>query len=157
MIEHVDPPALAPPVGGLYHHLAIARTGSVVAIAGQVALDAEGRLVGEGDHVSQAEQAFRNVATALAAVGCGPHDLLKNTIHVVGHRPDLVEPVFAAGRRAFGGHWPRSASTFIGVQALGRPEWLIEVDGLAVVPAHSPLTQHDRRAPTCTEEHRSTT
>ncbi|MEV6423581.1 RidA family protein [Streptomyces sp. NPDC051662] len=157
MIEHVDPPAPAPPVGGLYHHLSVARTGSVVAIAGQIALDAEGRLVGEGDHVSQAEQAFRNVATAPAAVGCGPHDLLKNTIHVVGHRPDLVEPIFAAGRRAFGGHWPRTAGTFIGVQALGRPEWLIEVDGLAVVPAHFPLTQDDRRAPNAAEEHRSTT
>ncbi|MET9558245.1 RidA family protein [Streptomyces sp. NPDC006645] len=157
MIEHVDPPALAPPVGGLYHHLAIARSGFVVAIAGQIALDAEGRLVGEGDHEAQAEQAFRNVADALAALGCGPRDLLKNTIHVVGHRPELVEPIFAAGRRAFGGDWPRTASTLIGVQALGRPEWLVEVDGLAVVPGQLPLTQHGREAPTGTEEHRSAT
>ncbi|MFD7498184.1 RidA family protein [Streptomyces sp. NPDC059832] len=157
MIEHVDPPALAPPIGGLYHHLAIVRSGSVVAIAGQIALDAEGRLVGEGDHAAQAEQAFRNVAAALAAVGCGPRDLLKNTIHVVGHRPELVEPIFAAGQRAFGGHWPRTASTLIGVQVLGQPEWLIEVDGLAVVPAHSQLTPHGRQEPTGNEEHRSTT
>ncbi|MFJ9210262.1 RidA family protein [Streptomyces sp. NPDC102264] len=157
MIEHLDPPELAPPVGGLYHHLSIVRSGSVVAIAGQIALDAEGRLVGEGDHAAQAEQAFRNVAAALAAVGCGPRDLLKNTIHVVGHRPELVEPIFAAGRRAFGGDWPRTASTLIGVQALGRPVWLIEVDGLAVIPAHSPLTRRSRGASTGTEEHRSTT
>nr|WP_202488548.1 RidA family protein [Streptomyces sp. SID5473] len=148
---------MAPPIGGLYHHLAIVRSGSVVAIAGQIALDSEGRLVGEGDHAAQAEQAFRNVAAALAAVGCGPRDLLQHTIHVVGHRPELVEPIFAAGRRAFGGHWPRTASTFIGVQALGHPAWLIEVDGLAVVPPSSRLTPHGRQEPAATEEHRSTT
>ncbi|MFJ2818944.1 RidA family protein [Streptomyces sp. NPDC091279] len=150
MIEHHDPPALAPPVSDVYHHLAIARSGPVVAIAGQIALDTDGHLVGEGDHAAQAEQAFRNLAAALAAIGCGPHDLLKNTIHVVGHRPELIEPIFAAGRRAFNGDWPRTASTLIGVQALGLPEWLIEIDGLAVIP-----TPH--HTPTPTDTHRSTT
>jgi enamine deaminase RidA (YjgF/YER057c/UK114 family) len=141
MIEHLDPPTMAPPVSDVYHHVAIARTGTLVAIAGQIALDANGDLVGAGDHEAQAEQAFRNFAQALAAVGCGPRDLLKNTVHVVGHRPELIEPIFAAGRRAFGGEWPSTASTFLGVEALGLPEWLIEIDGLAVIPDDSSATQ----------------
>jgi enamine deaminase RidA (YjgF/YER057c/UK114 family) len=133
-VEHVDPPTIAAPVSDVYHHLAIGRGEAIVAIAGQIAIDADGNLVGAGDHAAQAEQAFRNFASALAAAGCSPHDLLKNTIHVVGHHPDLTGPIFAAGRRAFGGVWPRTASTLLGVAALGRPEWLIEIDGLAVVP-----------------------
>ena len=133
-VEHVDPPDIAPPVSDVYHHLAIGRGSAIVAVAGQIALDVHGNLVGAGDHAAQAEQAFRNFANALAAAGCGLGDLLKNTIHVVGHHPGLVEEIFAAGRRAFGGEWPSTASTLLGVQALGRPEWLIEIDGLAVVP-----------------------
>lgn len=133
-VDHVDPPAIAPPVSDVYHHISIGRGSAIVAIAGQIALDADGNLVGAGDHEAQAEQAFRNFAHALAAAGCGPRDLLKNTIHVVGHHPGLVDPIFAAGRRAFGGDWPSTASTLLGVHSLGLPEWLIEIDGLAVVP-----------------------
>jgi len=54
---------------------------------------------------------------------------------VVGHRLELVDPIFAAGRRVFGDGWPRTASTLLGVEALGNPDWLIEIDGLAVVPS----------------------
>ena len=134
-IEHVDPPEIARPVSDVYHQLAIAPALGLVAIAGQVAVDIDGALVGAGDHEAQAEQAFRNFAGALAAAGCRPADLLKNTVHVVGHHAGLVEPIFAAARRAFSGDWPRTASTLLGVQSLGRPEWLIEIDGLAVIPA----------------------
>ena len=136
-VEHVDPPEIAPPVQGIYSHVAIGRGAAVAAIAGQIALDADGNLVGPGDHGAQAEQAFRNFQNALAAIGCGPADLLKYTVHVVGHGPELVEPIFAAGRRVFGAGWPRTASTLLGVQALGEPEWLIEIDGLAVIPSDS--------------------
>jgi enamine deaminase RidA (YjgF/YER057c/UK114 family) len=137
-VEHADPPTIAPPVSDVYHHLAIGRGSAIVAIAGQIAVDPDGNLVGAGDHAAQAEQAFRNFANALTAAGCGPEDLLKNTVHVVGHNADLVGPIFAAAHRAFGGNWPRTASTLLGVQALGRPEWLIEIDGLAVVPDPTP-------------------
>jgi hypothetical protein len=46
-----------------------------------------------------------------------------------------VEPIVAAGRRVFGADWPRTASTLLGVEALGNPDWLIEIDGLAIVPS----------------------
>ncbi len=133
-IERVNPPTLAPPVMDLYSQIAVAPAGRVVAIAGQVAIDADGALVGPGDHAAQAEQTFRNLNLALAAVGCGPADLLKYTIHVVDHSPELIEPIFTAGRKVFGDDWPLTASTFLGVQALGLPDWLIEIDALAVLP-----------------------
>ncbi|MFK0159739.1 RidA family protein [Streptomyces sp. NPDC090499] len=133
-VQRVNPGALAPPVHDLYSH-AVTGTGTrFIAIAGQIALDGDGNLVGPGDHEAQAEQAFRNFRIALEAAGATPDDLIKNTIHVVGHRPELVGPVFAAGQRGFGGTWPVSASTFLGVQTLGMPEWLVEVDGFAVLP-----------------------
>jgi enamine deaminase RidA (YjgF/YER057c/UK114 family) len=132
-VSPLDPPSIAPPVSENYHQIAIGRGTAIVAIAGQIAVDRDGVLVGPGDHVAQAEQAFRNFAAALAAAGCGPQDLLKNTIHVVGHQPALVGPIFAAAHQAFDGAFPRTASTFLGVQALGHPDWLIEIDGLAIL------------------------
>jgi enamine deaminase RidA (YjgF/YER057c/UK114 family) len=132
-IQRINPDSLAPPIQDLYGHAVIGTGNRFVAIAGQIALAQDGSLVGPGDHEAQAEQAFRNFRLALEAAGAGPDDLIKNTIYVVGHRPELIGPVFAAGRRAFDGKWPVSASTFVGVQTLGLPEWLIEVDGFAVL------------------------
>lgn len=133
-VERLNPPTMPPPVDDTkYSHIAIGRGSAIVAIAGQIANDANGNIVGIGDYEAQAEQVFRNVAAALAAAGGGPDDLIKNTIHVVGHRPELIEPIFAAGRRVFGDDWPRCASTYLGVEALGHPDWLIEIDGIAVI------------------------
>jgi enamine deaminase RidA (YjgF/YER057c/UK114 family) len=131
-VTRLNPPTLAAPVLDLYSQVAVG-TGRIVAVAGQVALDPEGNLVGSGDLAAQAEQSFRNVKLALEAVGATPADLLKYTIHVVDHRPEKIEPIFAAGRRVFGDEWPLTASTLIGVAALGLPEWLIEIDALAAV------------------------
>lgn len=133
-VERINPSTLARPVMDLYSQVAIGPSGGrVVAIAGQVALDVAGGLVGRGDHGVQAEQAFRNLALALDAAGATPADLVKYTIHVVDSSPALVEPVFAAGKRVFGAQWPLVPSTWLGVASLGLPEWLIEIDGLAVV------------------------
>lgn len=133
-VERLNPASLARPVLDLYSHVAVAPPGGrLVAIAGQVALDAAGDLVGKGDHGLQAEQAFRNLALALEAVGATPADLVKYTIHVVDTSPALIEPVFAAGKRVFGAQWPLVPSTWLGVAALGLPDWLIEIDALAVV------------------------
>jgi enamine deaminase RidA (YjgF/YER057c/UK114 family) len=133
-VEVLNPPALAAPVLNLYSQVAVSAPGSrLVAIAGQVALDAQGVLVGPGDLEIQAEQAFRNLRAALEAAGGKPTDLMKYTIHVVDSTPEMIEPVFGAARRAFDGDLPLVPSTWLGVAALALPEWLIEVDGLAAV------------------------
>jgi enamine deaminase RidA (YjgF/YER057c/UK114 family) len=121
--------------GGLYHpptysHVAIAQGSRMVFISGQVGFDADGQLVGE-DHYSQAEQAFRNVATAVEAVGGSTESIVKITVFVVDHRPQLLEPLMNARAAAFGEH--KSASTYVGVQALARPGLLVEVEAVAIL------------------------
>src|SRR5829696_2512008 len=128
-LELINPQGLhTPPT---YHHIAIARGSRIVFLSGQVAFDENGTLVGEGDVVAQAEQAYRNVATALAGVGASVEHVAKLTTFVVGHRPELIERVMAARAAVFGEHKP--ASTYLGVEALARPGLLVEVEAIAVL------------------------
>ncbi|MFC7109384.1 RidA family protein [Nonomuraea rubra] len=71
-LRRVNPPALCPPVQNLYAQVVIAPAGRTAYLAGQVALDASGELVGPGDHAAQARQAFLNVRLALEGVGASP-------------------------------------------------------------------------------------
>jgi enamine deaminase RidA (YjgF/YER057c/UK114 family) len=128
-IELINPKGLAEPPS--YSHLAIARGSRLVFVSGQVAFDPERNLVGEGDVVAQAEQAYRNLATALDGAGASVRDVAKLTTFVVGHRPELIEPIMAAREAVFGDHKP--ASTFLGVEALARPGLLVEVEAVAVL------------------------
>lgn len=135
-VQHLNPATLPAPVLDLYSQVAVTGPGArLVAIAGQVGVDTRGELVGAGDLRVQAEQAFRNLRFALEAAGGRPADLIKYTIHVVNSDPASIEPVFDAARTAFDGELPPVPSTWLGVAALGLPEWLIEVDGLAAIDA----------------------
>jgi enamine deaminase RidA (YjgF/YER057c/UK114 family) len=113
-----------------YSHLAIGSGSRVVFIAGQVGFDADGRLIGR-DHVSQAEQAYRNLAVAVEAAGGTIRDIAKITVFVVDHGPELIDPLAAARGAVFGDHRP--ASTYLGVAKLIRPELLVEVEAVAVL------------------------
>lgn len=55
-------------------------------------------------------------------------------IYVVRHTPDLVTAIFGAGADIFGENWPVCASTWIGVEALAMPEWLVEIEVLIALP-----------------------
>jgi enamine deaminase RidA (YjgF/YER057c/UK114 family) len=138
-VSRIDPPTLAPPVMGLYAQIMVAPAGRLAFIAGQVALDVEGRFVGTGDHRAQAVQCFANIRAAVAAVGATPGDIVKMTINVVDHHAELIAPIFDAGRDIFGADWPITASTLLGVAALGLPEWLIEIDAVVALPASASL------------------
>jgi enamine deaminase RidA (YjgF/YER057c/UK114 family) len=128
-VELINPEGLSEP--GTYTHVAIGRGSRIVYISGQVGFDADGNLVGEGNHILQAQQAYRNLATAIEAVGGSLADIAKITVFVVGHRQDLVEPLRAARNEVFGDHRP--ASTFLGVEKLIYPTLLIEVEAVAVI------------------------
>jgi enamine deaminase RidA (YjgF/YER057c/UK114 family) len=108
------------------------RTGSkLVFVSGQEPEDARGRLVGLGDMAIQVRQVFANLGRALAAAGARPDQVTKITIYVVDHRRDYL-PVIEEGRVAlFGDHKP--AETLIGVVTLSNPDYLIEVDAIAVI------------------------
>jgi enamine deaminase RidA (YjgF/YER057c/UK114 family) len=118
------------PTPSTYTHVIVATGSRLLFVAGQVAEDGQGHLVGPGDLAAQARQAFANVGRALAAGGARPEQVTKITIFVVGYRREHL-PAIEAGRAAlFGDHKP--ADTLVGVEALSRSDYLIEVDAIAV-------------------------
>ena len=115
-----------------YSHVAVASGARTIYIAGQVAMDAEGKLVGAGDLGAQTEQVMRNLATALAAAGASFADVVKITTYVVDYKPEH-RPIIAKARSPhFAGREP-PASTLVGISALAAPGWLIEIEAIAVV------------------------
>ncbi|MBG6138041.1 RidA family protein [Longispora fulva] len=127
-LSHVSPPGIAP--GNGYSHVVTA-TGRLVVISGQIALDEHGALVGGADPAAQARQVFENLQRCLAAAGAGFADVAKLTYFLtdVGFLP-AVRVV----RDEFLGAGPRPASSLVQVVALARPDLLIEVEALAVLP-----------------------
>lgn len=133
MIRHIaHPPGLPPPTR--MSHVVVAPPGaSTVYVAGQTAFDADHRLVGAGDVYAQTVQAYRNLATALAAAGATMADVVKSTIYVVGVTPEVLTAFMRGMDDALGEAMPPTASTFVGVESLAYPELLVEIDAIAVV------------------------
>ena len=129
MLELIDPEDLPTPES--YTHVVSATGSRLVFVAGQVAEDADGNLVGAGDLAAQARQAFANVGWCLAAAGAVPEQVARITIYVVGHRPQYLSDISAARIAVFGDHRP--ADTVLGVQTLAEPGRLIEVEAIAVL------------------------
>lgn len=127
LISLYNPRTLPSPPG--YSQVVVASGGELIVIAGQVALDATGAVVGAGDFAAQAEQVFRNVVAALEAADATTADLIKLTTFVT----DMSQlPAFRAARDRILGVARPPASTLVQVSALFRPEFLIEVEALAV-------------------------
>jgi enamine deaminase RidA (YjgF/YER057c/UK114 family) len=123
-----NPPGLFPPTG--YSQVAEVRGGRLVFVAGQVAMDATGSLVGAGDYRAQAEQVFRNLETALRSAGATFRDVVKLNYYLldVAHLPEVreVRDRFVDAQRP-------PTSTAVQVARLFRPEFLLEVDAVASV------------------------
>ncbi|MCC7365444.1 MAG: RidA family protein [Dehalococcoidia bacterium] len=112
-----------------YHH-AIKKSGTPVFISGQVAEDADGKLVGEGDAGAQARQVLANLRRVVEAAGGTMGDIVKITVFTTSleYRPAIVE----ARNSAFtAGEMP--ASTFVVVSSLAAPGYLVEIEAVAVV------------------------
>ena len=119
-----------PPSPG-YSQAVEVRPGRVIYVAGQVALDRTGKLVGEGDMRAQAEQVFQNLKAALEASGAKVENVVKLNYYFV----DISQ--LAAVREVrdkFVNAANPPASTAVEVKRLVRPEWLLEVEAVAVVP-----------------------
>jgi enamine deaminase RidA (YjgF/YER057c/UK114 family) len=118
-----------------FSHVAVV-TGPVrtIYVGGQDAITADGEIVGKGDLGAQTTQILANIETALAAAGAGLEHVVKWTVFVVDGQP--VGPAFAAFQRAWGDRAaPPPLITAAFVQSLGHPDWLAEIDAIAVVPA----------------------
>jgi enamine deaminase RidA (YjgF/YER057c/UK114 family) len=115
--------------GNGYSHAVSAR-GRLVAIAGQVAMDEHGELVGPDDPVAQAERVFENLRIALAAAGASFADIIKFGVFVTDMS---FLPVVREIRDRHVDRSQPPASTAVQVAALFRPGYLVEIDALAVV------------------------
>jgi enamine deaminase RidA (YjgF/YER057c/UK114 family) len=129
--RYINPPGLTTPNG--YTHVVVAPDGRTAYIAGQVAFDSTGQVVGAGDFRAQADQVFANLRRALTSVGASFSDVLKTTTFItdVGQVAALreVRAHYLDPSRA-------PANTLVPVPALARPEFLIEIE--AVVALRTP-------------------
>lgn len=123
----VEPDGIYRPAS--YAHAMIAdRT---VYVAGQVARDEQGVLVGPHDAAAQAERVYANLAAVLEAAGASPNDVVKVTTYLVDAAD--APAATAVRQRFFGAHRP--PHTGLIVAALGAPEVRLEVEAIAVLPA----------------------
>jgi enamine deaminase RidA (YjgF/YER057c/UK114 family) len=131
--EVVNPEGLVPPRG--YSHAIVAGPGRTVHLAGQVASDPTGEIVGT-TLAEQFDMALGNVAVALAAAaaGAGPEHVVSLVIYttVVDEYRSTLPEIGAAYRRHFGRYYP--AMALLGVTELVDPAALVEVVATAVVP-----------------------
>jgi enamine deaminase RidA (YjgF/YER057c/UK114 family) len=103
-----------------------------VYIGGQDAVDASGAVVGKGDIKVQVEQIFKNLQTALAAAGANLEHVIKWNIYLVQGQP--LQPGFEVFQQVWGQRPNPPAITMAYVVGLANPDFLCEMDAVAVVP-----------------------
>jgi reactive intermediate/imine deaminase len=129
-MRHYVRPDGSPPVNGYSH--AVAFDGPMVVVSGQVPVDEAGNVVGDGDAEAQVRQVFANLATALAAAGCGMEHLVKLTVFLT----DIGDlGVLRAVRDEHIDPARPPASSLVQVAGLVHPAFRIEIEALAEVPA----------------------
>lgn len=106
------------------------RAGSTVYVRGQVGTDFEGNLVGLGEPGLQAAQAMKNVKQLLEEAGSDLSHIVKTTTYITD--PRFREPVYLEVGKWLKGVFP--ISTGLVVSALAQPQWLMEIDVIAVIP-----------------------
>jgi enamine deaminase RidA (YjgF/YER057c/UK114 family) len=126
--EHFERPDGLSPVNGYSH--AVAGTGRLAAVSGQLPVDANGALVDPADPLAQARQVFANIGAALAGAGASPSDIVKFTYFVL----DIADvPAVRVARDEFLGDGPKPASSLVQVGALTLPGARLEIEALAVL------------------------
>lgn len=129
--ERVNPPELSPPTG--FSHAVVAAGSRVVFLAGQTALDADGKIAGAA-LPEQFERALTNLLTALRAAGGTPADLARVTVYatdVAAYRAQAPE-LGRIWRTLAGRDYP--AMAVVQVVRLWDEQALVELDGFAVLP-----------------------
>jgi len=105
--------------------------GTMVFVRGQIGQDlATSKSVGIGDAAAQADQAMKNIKMLLEEAGASIEHICKITIYIID--PRYREEVYRVIGRHLKGVFP--VSTGLVIAALARPEWLVEVDAIAVIP-----------------------
>ncbi|MEY4178259.1 MAG: Enamine/imine deaminase [Planctomycetota bacterium] len=129
-INYINPPSLCPTYG--WTHVATVSGGKTIYISGQVSVNERGEVVGKGDMRAQTEQTFRNIERALAAAGATFRDVVKTNLYVVGLKPEHVPIIREIRARYIAAEHP-PVSTLVGISALVGPDWMIEIEAVAVI------------------------
>ena len=129
-VEHLNPVGLSKNPAFTQ---AVVVSGEVktIYVGGQNSVDASGTVLGKGDIGAQTEQALRNLETALHAAGAQLNNVVKWNVYIVqGHSAQLG---FAAFRKVWGQRSNPPVITGVFVAALAHPDFLVEIDAIAVV------------------------
>ena len=132
--EVIQPDGLPEPLGA-YSHAVSVKAGRLLFIAGQVAVDEKGRIVGQGDLALQTEQVFKNLGHVLESTGASFDNVVEFTTYIVkgqalenyhNKRGEIFSQVFPEG-----GYPP---NTLLVIERLAREEFLIEIKAVAALP-----------------------
>ncbi|MFZ5704424.1 MAG: RidA family protein [Pseudomonadota bacterium] len=115
-----------------FSHAAVQTSGKTVHLAGQVAWDKDCNIVGGDDLAAQTRQTLANIKTVIEAAGGTIADIVRLRIYVVNHSPDKLGVVLPEVGAFFGDVTP-PPNTFLGVQALALPDFLIEIEATAAI------------------------
>jgi len=133
LVQPVNPPSLAKPAG--YSHGIEVQGGKTLYLAGQVAFDKDGKLVGAGDLVAQFRQICQNLRAVLLARAGQLNDIVKLTIFVLDKSAykARAKEIGAVYREFFGRHYP--AMTLLEVKGLYDDDQgcLMEIEAVAVL------------------------
>lgn len=129
--QTIEPPELFPSRPYGFSQVVVAPGGRTVYISGQVGWDAARVMAGPGDLGAQTRQALRNVEIAVRAAGGSLPDVVSLRIYIVGERLEQSEVIQAALKEFFPADPP--AATWVVVQALANPDFLIEIEPIAVI------------------------
>ena len=126
-VTYMNPGGIADP--SLSGFTAVVKAGSTVYIAGMVAQDENGNVIGEGDAEAQTRQIWHNIGVAVAAAGGSLADIVKTTTYVTGIEHG------AAVRRVRGELFPENppTSTLLVVSELANPAYVVEIESIAVI------------------------
>ncbi|MCO8274493.1 RidA family protein [Actinoplanes sp. TRM 88003] len=127
MIEKFNPSTVHEPPG--YSHVTISAAGRLAHLAGQCPLDLDGNVVGEpGDYEAQTDQVIANCLAVLEAAGAQPGDVVRSVIYVVSSESAVLAAVWERLNSSPLAPAFSTASTLLGVNALGFGGQLVEVD-----------------------------
>lgn len=132
----ISTPGVHPAAG--YSHAT--RVGNLLFIAGQIAKDKDGNLVGKGDILVQAEQVFTNLRAILTDAGCRMDDIVKLTTYTVDVR---YRSIIADVRARYCNEY-LPPNTFVVVSSLADPDYLLEIDAIAALPGEREPEGHGR-------------
>jgi enamine deaminase RidA (YjgF/YER057c/UK114 family) len=127
-VRYLNPETLSAPTG--YTHVVEARGGRTVYISGQVSFDKAGNVVGVGNFAAQTTQVFENLKLALTSVGATFDNVVKTNMYVTDM--SNIQALREIRLKYYGKNAP--ASTLVQIGKLARPEFMIEIEVIAVLP-----------------------